>query len=196
MTSNLTIMSSQKGKGKPGWSRFAETEEKRVEYLKNLAKGMNKKKAALAAGFSLSMARKPGARIENRPEMLVAIQSLEKALLEGIPTELLVQKFAEGLEATVPKAVHRNGRGGIREFPDYRTRLEYLEKIALFSGRHEPKSRTEHTGKDGGPIELTAMTHEQLKQRKQWLEEQLGLSDRGGFYARALPPAPERPEKG
>ena len=196
MTSNLIIMSSQKAKEKTGRSRLAETTEKRVEYLKNLGKGMNKKKAALAAGFSLSMALKPGARIENRPEMLVAIQSLEKALLEGIPTELLVQKFAEGLDATVPKSVHRNGRGGTREFPDYRTRLEYLEKIALFSGRHEPRSRTEHTGKDGGPIELSALTYEQLQQRKQWLEKQLGIDPVGRVDGRALPPAPERPETG
>ena len=167
-----------------------ETQEKRRKYIENRTiGGMNKKRAAVEAGFSLAMATNAASRIET-PEVVAAIQSLEKALLEGIPTELLVQKFAEGLEATVPKVVHQDGESDIREFPDYRTRLQYLEKIALISGRHEPRTRTEHTGKDGGPIELTAMTHEQLKQRKQWLEEQLGLNGRGGLEGRALPSAP------
>lgn len=171
------------------------TEAKRRKYIENVTiGGMSKKDAALAAGFSPHMAH--GIRKIETPEVVATIQSLEKALLEGIPTELLVQKFAEGLDATVPKSVYQDGESDIREFPDYRTRLQYLEKIALISGRHEPRTRTEHTGKDGGPIELTAMTHEQLQQRKQWLERQLGIDAGGEATAGALPAAPAGGETG
>lgn len=172
-------------------------EEKRRKYIENLAIGrMSKKEAALAAGFSLSMARSPADRIET-PEVLAEIERLERALLEAIPTEVLVQKYAEGLEATTFKTAQEKGQiTDVLEVPDYPTRRQYLLDIARLSGRYQPKTPTEHTGRDGGPIELTAMTHEQLQQRKQWLEEQLGISGRGGPDGRALPPPQGGPEKG
>lgn len=167
-----------------------EIQEKRRKYIENRTiGGMNKKRAALEAGFSLAMATNASARIET-PEVLAAIESRDKALLDGIPNEVLVRKFAERLEAKVPKAVHRNRRRDTREFPDCCTRLERLEKIAVFSGRHEPGIGAEHTGKDGGPIELSALTYEQLKQRKQWLERQLGIDAGGEAAAGNLPAAP------
>lgn len=167
------------------------TQEKRRKYIENRTIGkMNKRNAALAAGFSLAMAKNPSQKIET-PEVLAAIQSIEHALLTKVPTEVLAQKFAEGLEATIVKTAQLDGYiTDVKEFPDYPTRRQYLLDIARISGRYQPKTTTEHTGKHGGPIELTAMTHEQLQQRKQWLEEQLGLNGRGGPEGRALPPAP------
>jgi hypothetical protein len=165
------------------------TEKKRSKYIKNVTiGGMNKKDAALAAGFTLGMATNAAGRIET-PEVLAAIESLEKGLLEGIPTELLIRKFAEGLDATTVKIAQRDGEiTDVQAFPDYPTRLQYLEKIALISRRYQPTNTTEHTGKHGGPIELTALTREQLEQRKQWLERQLGISRPCSADGRALPP--------
>jgi hypothetical protein len=173
------------------------TEEKRRKYIEyRTVGGMNKKDAALKAGFTLGMATNASTRIET-PEVLEAIQSLEKALLEGIPTERLLQKFDEGLEATVVKTAQVEGRiTDAQEFPDYRTRLRYLEKIALISRRYQPTTSTEHTGKHGGPIELTALTDEQLKQRIQWLERELGISHPPSPDGRALPPPQGGSEEG
>lgn len=167
------------------------TQEKRRKYIENrTVGGMNKIQAALAAGFSRGMAVNVANRIET-PEVLAAIESLEQALLDGIPTELLLQKFREGLDATTIRTAQQDGQiTDVREFPDYATRLQYLEKIALISRRYQPKTTTEHTGKDGGPIELKAFTNEQLEQRKQWLERELGISQPGNDAGGALPPPP------
>lgn len=169
--------------------RIKEAQNKRRKYVINRTiGGMNKKDAALAAGFSSSMAWNAGAKIET-PEVLGAIESFEKALVVGIPTATLVQKFAEGLEATVVKTAQRDGDiTDVREFPDYPTRLQYLEQIVLISKRYQPKSTTEHTGKDGGPIELMALSYEELQQRKQWLERELGISQPDNDLGGTLPP--------
>ena len=174
-----------------------ETQQKRRKYIENVAiHGMNKKDAALAAGFSPGMAQNAKARIET-PEVRAAIRSLEKSLLDGISTERLVQKLDEGLDATIPKIAVQEGQiSEVQLFPDHPTRLKYAEKIALMSGRYRLKNITEHTGKDGGPIELMALTPDELKQRREQLLRELGLVERGNEAGGALPPPASDPETG
>jgi hypothetical protein len=156
---------------------------------------MNKMDAALEAGFPRSMARSAKEKIETPED--VAMELMDKALVTGIPTELLVRKFAEGLEATIVKIIQHQGRITDKiEFPDHPTRLEYLKEIVLISRRYQPKTTTQHTGEQGGPIELKALTDEELKQRIQWLERKLGISrpgsDPGGSSTTKQIPWPPR----
>ncbi len=187
---------SKPPKKQPAYYRKA-TEAKRRKYVENLVVGgISRKDAALAAGFSPYMAQNPSSKVET-PQVLAAIESLEKALLIEIPTALLVQKFGEGLEATIVKTAEKDGEiTDVKEFPDHPTRLKFLEKIALISGRYQPKTTTEHTGKDGGPIELRALSNEELKRRREWLERELGIIQPGGPHGGALPPPPGGPKTG
>jgi hypothetical protein len=173
-----------------------QTNAKRKEYVKNHMDGMTKYDAARAAGFSPSMARNAANRIET-PEVRDEIQSLQKALVAGIPTGLIVEKLREGLDATIVKTAQKTGEfTDERKFPDYRIRLRYLEKITLWSGRYQPKTPAAPAGRDGGPIDLEALTDEQLEQRKQWLLQQLGFTQPGGSAVGSVPQRPDGQKAG
>lgn len=157
---------------------------------------MNRTQAALAAGFSPITARNPGAKIET-PEVCEAIESLERTLLETIPTKLLARRFREALDATLVKTAQHKGKiKDVKKFPDHRTRMEAALHIAMISGRYTPKTATEHTGRDGGPIELTAYTDDQIEERARRLEQELGIGHPTSPDGRALPPAEGVPETG
>lgn len=148
---------------------------------------MTKYDAGKAAGFSDSMARNAANRIET-PEVRDEIESMEKAISAEIDTSLLAQKLREGLDATTPKTAQKDGQiSDERFYPDYRIRLQYIEKIALMSGQYQPRNTSGPTGKDGGPIDLKALTDEQLQQRKQWLLQELGLTQPGSNPGGNLP---------
>ena len=129
-----------------GKKRDKETQEKRRKYVKNRTlKGLNKKDAALEAGFPLSMAENAAAKIET-PEVVAAIEEFDKALTLAIPTVRLVKKLSEGLEATTVKTAQFEGAiTDVKEFVDYPTRLQYVKEIALMSRRFEPRSKVEHS---------------------------------------------------
>jgi hypothetical protein len=151
----------------------------RKEYVKNLMSGMTKNDAATAAGFSHSMARNAANKIEI-PEVRDEIESLQKALLVEIPTQLLVEKFREGLDATTVKIARKDGKfTDERTFPDHRVRLRYLEKIAAMSGRDQPQPVAAPTNNNGDPIDLKKLTGEELKERVRWLERELGINQNG-----------------
>lgn len=157
---------------------------------------MNKKDPALAANRPPSMGHSAVPQAE-ASEVLSPAESMEKALLDGIPTELLLQKLKEGLSATTAKTPPKgSSTTDAKEFPDHPTRLRYIEKITLFSGRYRPKAAPRHAGKDAGPVEAKALTRDELEQRIQWLERKLGISPPAGPDGGALPPPPGEPEAG
>jgi len=150
----------------------------RKEYVKSLMSGMTKKDAATAAGFSPSMARNAANKIET-PKVRDEIESLQKTLLVEIPTQLLVQKFREGLDATTVKIGRKDGKfTDERTSPDYRVRLRYIEKIASMSGRDQPQTVAAPTNNIGGPIDLKALTKEELREYREWLERELGINQK------------------
>jgi len=145
------------------------------EYVKNRIDGKSKYDAGVAAGFSHSMARNAANRIET-PEVRDEIESLQRAISAEIDTSLLAQKLREGLDATTPKTAQKDGQiSDERLYPDYRIRLQYIEKIALMSRQYQPRNTSGPTGKDGGPIDLEALTDEELKERERRLEQELGI---------------------
>jgi hypothetical protein len=161
----------------------------RKDYVKNFMSGMTKNDAARAAGFSPSMAANAAHRIET-PEVRDEIRNLQKALLAEIPTSLFVEKFREGLAATTVKTARKDGKfTDEREFPDYRIRLRYLEKIASMSGLDQSKTVAPPTNDNAAPINLKALTNEELRERRERLERQLGI-DRNRTDGTACLPAP------
>jgi hypothetical protein len=100
---------------------------------------------------------------------------LQQALLAGIPTAVLVQKLREGLEATVAVTAEDGGTiTDARVFPDYPTRLLYLERIILISRRSQPGA-SGPARKRCGCVDQSVMTNEQLEQRERWLAWRLGI---------------------
>ena len=79
--------------------------EKKQKYLKNRAKGMSKQKAALAAGYSPSVAKSVNAHIETPDVKLAFRQAIEKYA----PYEKVAQRVAEGLDANETKFFQKDG---------------------------------------------------------------------------------------
>lgn len=140
-----------------GKKRDNEAQQKRRKYVKNRTiKGLNKKDAALEAGFPLSMAENAAAKIET-PEVIAAIEEFDRALVMVIPTARLVQKLNEGLDATVVKTAQFKGEiTDEKEYVDYPTRLQYVREVALMSKRFTPNSKLELSAADAVVARLLA----------------------------------------
>ncbi len=112
-------------------------------YVEGLVSGKSKKRAALDAGYSESMAAKATAKIEGR-EVRRAFQELARA---SVPAEKIVQRLQEGMDAVRSKPVV-SGNKVIEtiEEPDYRERREYLTLAAKFGGHFVDKSELEVSG--------------------------------------------------
>lgn len=91
-----------------------EASPKAIKYVKNLAKGMTKKDAALDAGYSESSADSAKQAIEDRP----SVQSLMKQA--GITQDSLIKTLKKGMKAT-----RLYGKSAIVH-PDYATRHKYM----------------------------------------------------------------------
>lgn len=92
---------------------------------------ISKRKAALAVGFSKSMAENAKAKIED-----VHREYFQRLADAVIPDELLIVKLREGLDATEVKTASYEGQiTGMEEFVDFKTRLAYLETAAEWKGR-------------------------------------------------------------
>jgi hypothetical protein len=75
--------------------RQKETQEKRRKYIENRTiGGMNKKDAALNAGFTLAMATNAAGRIET-PEVLAAIESWKRASWTAFPRNFWYRNFVK-----------------------------------------------------------------------------------------------------
>lgn len=112
------------------------------KYLKERLKGHNKKLAALLAGFPESMAENAAQKIET-PRVK---EEFTRLLNRVIPSEKLVIRLAEGLDATQMK--YATFEGKITDFVeavDFEQRRKYLELAASMSGRHEKYERQTNT---------------------------------------------------
>ena len=102
--------------------KLKEPSQRSVRYIANTVAGMNKKQAALAAGYSPATAHNASRAIEIPP----VAQSIKEALAnEGITLELIAQGLKNGLEAV--KEEELNGKTVITI--DYAVRHRYLETL-------------------------------------------------------------------
>jgi hypothetical protein len=96
------------------------------KFVEGKMKGKSSSQAARDAGYAESTARRADAQIANKP----AVRKLLAELMEeaGLTDAKLVSKLSEGIDAKVVKLVQRDGKfTDARAFPDFKTRLDYLE---------------------------------------------------------------------
>jgi hypothetical protein len=107
------------------------------KYIEGRLAGLSKMQAALDAGYTESMAAKAGDKIESK-DVRRAFQELARA---AVPTEKIMERLREGLDAVKLKPVVRNNKViDTIEEPDYRERREYMELAARYGGRYIERS--------------------------------------------------------
>jgi hypothetical protein len=113
---------------------------RRRKYVAGRLEGKGRVQAALDAGFTPSMAEKAATKIENK-DVRRAFMELAR---QAVPTEKLMQRLAEGLDATKVRAIVR-GKKVVDKFevPDYRERREYAWLVAKFSGQYVERSEVD-----------------------------------------------------
>jgi hypothetical protein len=95
---------------------------RRRKYVEGRLEGKGRPQAALDAGFTPSMAEKAAIKIENK-DVRRAFMELAR---QAVPTEKIMQRLREGLDATKVRAIVRGKKVVDRfEVPDYRERREY-----------------------------------------------------------------------
>jgi phage terminase small subunit len=120
------------------------------EYLKDL----NLTQAAIRAGYSADSAHSIGHENLTKPEVQERVQALmaERAARTRIDADYVLQTIRSTIETCQhPESANPNAvlKG-----------CELLGKhLKLFTEKHE------HTGKDGGPIQVNTLTDEQLEAR-------------------------------
>jgi hypothetical protein len=113
------------------------------KYIEGRLSGLSKMQSALEAGYTESMAAKAGDKIENK-DVRRAFQELAR---EAVPTEKIMQRLAEGLDAVRLKPVVRDKKIiGTVEEPDYRERREYMELASRYGGRYIERSELDLSG--------------------------------------------------
>lgn len=124
--------SDKSGKKKPGRKKGPTARTRLYAQLLIKSKGkLSKKAAALAAGFSESMADNVKVKIED-----VHREFFQRLADAAIPDEILIAKLREGLDATEVKTASYEGKiTAMEEFVDFKTRLAYLETAAEWKGR-------------------------------------------------------------
>jgi phage terminase small subunit len=112
-------------------------------YIEGRLAGKSKTQAALDAGYTESMAAKAGDKIESK-DVRRAFQELAR---QAVPTEKIMQRLAEGLDAVRLKPVVRDKKIiGTVEEPDYRERREYMELASRYGGRYIDRSEIDLSG--------------------------------------------------
>lgn len=136
------------------------------KYVEGRVSGKSKKQAALAAGYSESMANSAVAKIET-PNVRAAFQ---RAVRAAIPESKIVGRLSEGLDAEHSRPVI-SGKEVIDTItePDYRERREYLSLAAKFGGYHIDKHIVETEER-----KLDDLTDEELAVKAKQLAELVG----------------------
>ena len=113
------------------------------KYIEGRLAGLSKMQAALDAGYTESMAAKAGDKIESK-DVRRAFQELARA---AVPTEKIMERLREGLDAIKLKPVVRNNKViDTIEEPDYRERREYMELAARYGGRYIERNELDLSG--------------------------------------------------
>ncbi len=109
---------------------------------------LSKRQAALAAGFSESMAENAKAKIEDPHRAY--FERLANIICSD---EKLLLKAAEGLDATKVIAASTEGMiTDVREFADFSVRVDYIKLLAAFKGVTPVKPSPISVNSNGGPI--------------------------------------------
>jgi hypothetical protein len=113
------------------------------KYIEGRLSGLSKTQAALDAGYTESMAANAAVKIESK-DVRRAFQELAR---EAVPSEKIMQRLAEGLDAVRVKPVVREKKIiGTVEEPDYRERREYMELASRYGGRYIDRSEIDLSG--------------------------------------------------
>ena len=96
-------------------------------YIQQRSKGINRYQAALAAGFTQSVARVASSKIENT-------QKYKELVDELWPDEVLHMRTMEGLDATTPDKFGN-------QYADFEVRRKYLDMIYRLKGRFNKEKK-------------------------------------------------------
>ena len=100
-------------------------------YIQNKINGMNKKDAAIKAGYSPSCANAAKGRIEST-------EAYQRAVDKYISESRLYEALNDGLSATTTKIATNNGEiTDEKEYPDYNARCKYVDIALRLRGDYE-----------------------------------------------------------
>lgn len=124
--------------------------EKKQKYLKNRAKGMNKKQAAIKAGYAESTASAISSHIET-PDVKLAFR---QAIQDHAPYIKVAKRVGEGLDAMETKFFQKDGF--VMESKDvisWSERRQYAELAAQMGEYYTPKQMSQGIIIINGPAE-------------------------------------------
>lgn len=111
---------------------------RRKKFIRNLTDGLGVGQSALRAGYA---SRTEGTALLREPSVLTALQTaMDKA---GISDKYLSSKIKEGLEATYPTKLSKDGHVLQDQAPDFFTRGLYLDKALKVRGDYSPERHIE-----------------------------------------------------
>jgi len=103
------------------------------KFIKNRVAGMGIGESALRAGYATAT---EGSVLLHRPQIQTALQkAMAKA---GIDDDMKAQKLKEGLDATYPEHLSKDGHTLTPAAPDFFTRGQYLDKVLKIGGDYAP----------------------------------------------------------
>jgi len=168
--------------------RKPQTNVRRKKFVKNLVDGFGVGQSALRAGYSH---RTEGTALLREPSVLTALQTaMAKA---GIDDKYLSSKIREGLEATYPTKLSKDGKVLQDQAPDFFTRGLYLDKALKVRGDYSPERHIEekrtltinvNMEMARGLIDCGAVTIEEIQRLDG--ETNAGISERQGNETRNL----------
>lgn len=111
---------------------------RRKKFIKNLTDGLGVGQSALRAGYAH---RTEGTALLREPTVLTALQTaMDKA---GITNKYKASKMKEGMEATYPTKLSKDGHVLQAGAPDFFTRGMYLDKALKVGGDYSPERHIE-----------------------------------------------------
>lgn len=125
-------------------SVITELPEQKQAYVRNRSKGLNKRQAALKAGYALNTARIATSAIET-PD----VKAVFRAIVDrAAGMDAVARTLVEGLHATETRLASFEGKfTDERVVPDYATRAKYAQMISEYAGYvspHESQSTNLH----------------------------------------------------
>ena len=111
---------------------------RRKKFIKNYVAGLGVGQSALRAGFSHTS---EGTALLREPSVLTALQ--EALVKAGIDDPYIAAKLRDGMEATYPAKMSKDGSVLQDKAPDFFTRGLYLDKALKVRGDYSPERHIE-----------------------------------------------------
>jgi hypothetical protein len=119
---------------------------RKLAYVQGRLDGKSKKQAALAAGFSETMADHAADKIETRDVR----EAFARLVREMVPPELIAKTIADGMAATETKFFSHEGMvQDQRDVPAWSERRQYAELAAEYGGYDAPAKGDQGSGGGG-----------------------------------------------